>query len=422
MNGSALFELVVRPRRSVPERRDKSAHKIMKLVDRFAPTNGYHPLEQIYPPATTDLSRAPGAVVCDPGLPPPPRVETSAEGKTVRSFTITPQWNSVRAKLGSKAAESDDVGSFADPLVASPDVSLGHESSGLADTWLPVAFPAAILSIRGEFPRMTPIRKKLKCLARNVGLRRAHIVAARMYVERHSLATVMQAGRRNRGRILCYHSVGLPLTGVNNVTPDQFRRHIELALEAGFRFVPATEIARGGGRADELAITFDDGWKSIRTQAAPILKDYGIACSIFVISDWAEQLSSFAQEYALCWHELHDLAAAGVKIGSHSATHPDFGKLEVSRMRDELEASQQMFERRLGFRPDELAIPYGQSANWPQAAREAAKDVGYDIVYAQAEDTRPPGTVARTFVTKFDHDRTFTALLSGAYDRWEEWY
>jgi hypothetical protein len=91
-------------------------------------------------------------------------------------------------------------------------------------------------------------------------------------------------------------------------------------------------------------------------------------------------------------------------------------------MRDELEGSRDMFEKRLGFRPDEFAVPFGQSGNWPAAAREAAKSAGYDIVYAQAEDTRPPGTVARTFVTKFDHDRTFTALLRGTYDHWEEWY
>jgi len=39
---------VVRPRRSVPERRDKSAHKIKKLVDRFAPKDGYHPSKSIH--------------------------------------------------------------------------------------------------------------------------------------------------------------------------------------------------------------------------------------------------------------------------------------------------------------------------------------------------------------------------------------
>jgi len=44
------------------------------------------------------------------------------------------------------------------------------------------------------------------------------------------------------------------------------------------------------------------------------------------------------------------------------------------------------------------------------------------VVYAQAEETRPAGTVARTFVTSFDADRIFRSLLGGAFDRWEEWF
>ncbi len=59
--------------------------------------------------------------------------------------------------------------------------------------------------------------------------------------------------------------------------------------------------------------------------------------------------------------------------------------------------------------------------NWTPAAGKAAKAVGYKIVYAQAEETRPEGTVPRTFVTRFDGDRVFKALLGGAFGRWEEW-
>jgi peptidoglycan/xylan/chitin deacetylase (PgdA/CDA1 family) len=262
----------------------------------------------------------------------------------------------------------------------------------------------------------------VKDWSRKVGLRRAHIASARMFVERHGLATSPRNRPRKGGRILCYHSVGQPVMGVNDVMPAQFRRHIEIALEAGFEFVPAAHIARSGGRPNQLAITFDDALKSVRTRAAPILDEYKIPWSVFVIADWAEQSDPFAVDHALCWRELDELAAKGAELGSHSVTHPDFSKLEPARMSEELEGSRRMFETRLGFLPNAFAIPFGQSGNWPAAAGEAARRAGYKLVYAQAEDTRPPGTIARTFVTKFDHDRTFSALLRGAYDRWEEWY
>jgi len=265
------------------------------------------------------------------------------------------------------------------------------------------------------------MRSVVKKIARGVGLRRTHVAAARMYAERFALATTPPRRKRNGGRILCYHSIGQPELGVNDVTPEQFRGHIELALKAGYRFVPPSQLALGGGTANDLAITFDDALKTVLTQGAPILKDYGIPWTVFVVSEWTEQTRISQDGSLLSWSDLERLSAEGVEIGSHSATHPDFGKIGEQETADELVSSRRKIEERLGFAPASFAIPLGQSMNWPPAAHEAAKKAGYELIYAQAEVTRPQGTIPRTFVTKFDGARNFNALLRGAYDRWEEW-
>jgi peptidoglycan/xylan/chitin deacetylase (PgdA/CDA1 family) len=123
----------------------------------------------------------------------------------------------------------------------------------------------------------------------------------------------------------------------------------------------------------------------------------------------------------LTWREIERLAAAGAEIGSHSVTHPNFGWLDASATIDELGRSQRTIEERLGITPTSFAIPLGQSDNWTSLASNAARETGYTTIYAQAEDTRPAGTVARTFVTRWDGDRVFRAALGGAFDRWEEW-
>jgi peptidoglycan/xylan/chitin deacetylase (PgdA/CDA1 family) len=210
--------------------------------------------------------------------------------------------------------------------------------------------------------------------------------------------------------------------GVNDITSKQFSRQLELAIQLGFKFVPALEIAKTGGKSDELAVTFDDGLKSVKTQAAPILKSYRIPWSLYAVSEWTESGHPWGKDFALTWDDLSELVADGVDLGSHSATHPDFGTIGSDQMHYELEGSRRMFEKRLGTAPPTFAIPLGQSMNWSTAAQEAAKSAGYSIVYAQAEETRPPGTIARTFVTRFDHDRLFKAILRGAFDRWEEWF
>jgi peptidoglycan/xylan/chitin deacetylase (PgdA/CDA1 family) len=260
----------------------------------------------------------------------------------------------------------------------------------------------------------------LKALGKRAGLSRNRVAKARMALERHTLASIPRTCKRKNGRILCYHSVGEQQYGVNDVSPIQFRRQIEFALREGYRFVPASQIAREGGQQKDLAITFDDGCVSVYERAAPILGSYGVPWSFFVVSSWCEQTAEASK--VLTWRQVRRLVEEGAELGSHSATHPDFGAIDSVRLDEELLGSRELIQKRTGAALHSFAIPLGQSMNWTADAGAAARKAGYDICYAQAEATRPPGTVARTFVTAFDNDRIFKALLAGAFDRWEEWY
>lgn len=269
--------------------------------------------------------------------------------------------------------------------------------------------------------RKAGLRRANIARIRKVSIRREQVAAVRMCCERHLLATLGRSRKRWIGRILCYHSVGTKEWGVNDVTPSQFRRHIELALDAGYRFVPASVIAATGGGPQDLAITFDDGLKTQLTQAAPILKEYGVPFTIFPVSEWCQNPHWFGEDVMLDWRDLERLMYMGAEIGSHSATHPDFGSIELARTVDELGNSRETIRRMLGIPADSFAIPLGQSGNWTPATMKAARDAGYTTVYAQAEETRPAGTIARTFITRFDGDRIFRAALKGKFDQWEEW-
>src|SRR5688572_6533034 len=117
--------------------------------------------------------------------------------------------------------------------------------------------------------------RALKDLARHCGLSRRNAAAARMAVERGSLALLnKQAVPRPGGRILAYHAVGTPEWGINDVTPERFEQHLQSALEAGYKFVPASHIAQGLGADKDLVITFDDWISSVLEKAAPILDSY----------------------------------------------------------------------------------------------------------------------------------------------------
>jgi len=202
------------------------------------------------------------------------------------------------------------------------------------------------------------------------------------------------AGRHpgKRGRILAYHSIGTPAWGVNDVAPRDFERHLQVAVDDGWSFATPAEVIAEPDR-QLLALTFDDGARSVLTHAAPVLRHHGVPATAFVVTGWAD--------------------------GHH---HPDFGTLETASVRHELEASRDRMRRMLDIETDEFAIPLGQSRNWTEAAGRAAAEAGYRTVYAQSVDTRPAGTVARTFITRIDRPLLFRAALTGGYDNWEEWY
>jgi peptidoglycan/xylan/chitin deacetylase (PgdA/CDA1 family) len=251
---------------------------------------------------------------------------------------------------------------------------------------------------------------------------RRRAATARMYCERQALSMFGPQRQKSSGRLLCYHSVGQPDLGVNDSSPGRFRRQIELALRLGYRFVPAAQIARGDGQPRDISITFDDGWRSVLTTAAPILCEYQIPWTLFVTTGLVEASSDWHRSRMLSWDELGDLSRMGVEIGSHSVSHPDFGLIDEQKTIDELQLSKTTINSRLRLSVNCFAIPFGQSKNWTSFAHEAARQVGYELIYSQAENTRPQGTIPRTFVTSMDTDRIFTALLGGAFDNWEEWY
>jgi len=248
-------------------------------------------------------------------------------------------------------------------------------------------------------------------------------VRGRMTGERWALglrSAASTAGPR-QGRILAYHSIGTPAWGVNDVSPRDFERHLQIAVDDGWSFGTPAQVLAEPDRP-LLALTFDDGVTTVLTKALPVLRHHRIPATAFIVTGWADGRHPDGYADVLDWDGVRALRDGGLTIASHSVTHPDFGKLDASSTSRELAESRERLRTMLDLETDEFAIPLGQSANWPEAAVRAAAQAGYTTVYAQAVNTRPPGTVPRTFITRIDRPMIFRAALRGGYDNWEEWY
>jgi peptidoglycan/xylan/chitin deacetylase (PgdA/CDA1 family) len=162
--------------------------------------------------------------------------------------------------------------------------------------------------------------------------------------------------------ILTYHS--LDDTGsVISISPGLFRAQMEWLAASQARVVPLAEIRSTPGA---VALTFDDGFHNFYEHALPVLVEHRFPATVFVVSGhcgasnrWLQTVGGVPRLELMTWSELEAAAAAGVTLGSHTATHPHLSRLEATALERELVSSRAAIEDRTGRLVDTFAYPYG---------------------------------------------------------------
>ena len=124
-----------------------------------------------------------------------------------------------------------------------------------------------------------------------------------------------------------------------------------------------------------VVLTFDDGWKSFRELAYPILKELGFPATLFIYTDF------IGARIALSWPELKDLAQEGFDIQAHSKSHEDMRRKATEsdeeynrRMQAELVQPLAILQARVGQPVRILAYPYGAH---DEEVVKRVRDAGY---------------------------------------------
>jgi peptidoglycan/xylan/chitin deacetylase (PgdA/CDA1 family) len=173
--------------------------------------------------------------------------------------------------------------------------------------------------------------------------------------------------------ILCYHAVSEDWPADLAVTPSAFEAQIRSKLEAGYQGATVTQSQGPERPPRALVVTFDDGFISTLTMAAPILKRLRVPATLFVPTDYMGQPGPMAwpgidqwlagphrdELQPLSWAQVRSLAGDGWEIGSHTCSHPRLTSLDETDLERELRQSRLTVERELGAQCDVIAYPYG---------------------------------------------------------------
>jgi peptidoglycan/xylan/chitin deacetylase (PgdA/CDA1 family) len=169
--------------------------------------------------------------------------------------------------------------------------------------------------------------------------------------------------------ILQYHNVSDTAPASTSTRVELFEQHLAYLAEHDFTVMPLPELISQlqGGQAlpdKTVAITFDDGYRSVYDTAFARLKQYGFAFTVFVNSAPIEQgLSEF-----VTWDELAQMAQAGGSIANHTKTHPfmvrqqagETNKQWRERIEREVTGAEQAIKKATGESLKLLAYPYGE--------------------------------------------------------------
>jgi glycosyltransferase involved in cell wall biosynthesis/peptidoglycan/xylan/chitin deacetylase (PgdA/CDA1 family)/2-polyprenyl-3-methyl-5-hydroxy-6-metoxy-1,4-benzoquinol methylase len=172
--------------------------------------------------------------------------------------------------------------------------------------------------------------------------------------------------------ILMYHNIaasGHEQSSRYRVTPAAFAQQMEYLYKTGYYTISlqqwltaVTDKKPLPGRP--IHITFDDGYTTFLTEAWPILKQYGLTATVFLVAAliggdniWDE---AYSEKLSLLnWEEILQLQQEGVEFGSHTMNHPFLTSLSITEIVQQAVQSRAILQKRLQQPVNAIAYPYG---------------------------------------------------------------
>lgn len=182
--------------------------------------------------------------------------------------------------------------------------------------------------------------------------------------------------------IITYHHFSEKCTNALCMPVEEFARQMAMLAEEGYRTITMKEVLKFVNYQQPLprktvAITIDDGYRSVYELAYPILKQYNFKATLFIYTDFIGNSPN-----ALSWDQLRELTEAGFEVEAHTITHADLtlkrkGENQaeyLKRIRRELRLPRELIHKHLGQEAVWLAYPYGR---WNQLVISMAIEEGY---------------------------------------------
>jgi len=182
-----------------------------------------------------------------------------------------------------------------------------------------------------------------------------------------SIAFLIQSDVGTAAVVIQYHHVDTSTPSATSISPELFSQHMTYLADNAFQVWSLPRLIAALKQKSTLpdkviAITFDDGYKSIYSAALPILQKYNFPFTVFINPDLVGGPNTMS------WDELHKIVSRGATIANHTMSHPHLvraldGESTLqwkNRIRSEISMAENIIHQKMGKSPGLLAYPYGE--------------------------------------------------------------
>lgn len=209
--------------------------------------------------------------------------------------------------------------------------------------------------------------------------------------------------------VLVYHSISSPpepMPSAMDISPARFEQQLGW-LSRWRKVVPLTETLISGGRNNETAITFDDGFRDNLTVALPVLEKFQLPMTLFVSAGFLDQPAYLSTE------DLREISRHPlITIGAHGYWHRHFNRIPIEDARFELMASRRLLSGISRRTVDLLAWPFGEC---DQQLERLAAECGYRAAWSVWKGDNGPYSRWRVPLGRWDNLPRFIAKTTGVY-------
>jgi peptidoglycan/xylan/chitin deacetylase (PgdA/CDA1 family) len=194
--------------------------------------------------------------------------------------------------------------------------------------------------------------------------------------------------------ILTYHDIQPVSKSRFTITPEMFEQQLRYLAEHGYVGITLDELDRflryeRPVPRKTVMITIDDGYKSAKTIAAPLLVKYRFPATFFAYTDYIGTGGN-----SLSWADLRQLKTQGFDVQSHSKSHSNLAiprtndsAVDRSRWLDtEIAGTRKLMEQQLGGGIRYFAYPFG---GFTPDVVETVKGAGYALGLGAKKGSNP---------------------------------